>query len=98
MYNNSMENAIKNLRDRLTRKFLVYIKVKVIPKSPANEIAEVMADGTYKIRIAAPAEGGKANKELVRFLKKALGAANVEIISGATERTKLLKISFHANK
>ncbi len=70
-----------------------YIKVKVIPKSPKNEIVEVMADGTYKIRIAAPAEGGKANAELVRFLRRALGAAEVTIVSGKTERIKLVKIT-----
>ncbi|MFH0820193.1 MAG: DUF167 domain-containing protein [Candidatus Peregrinibacteria bacterium] len=86
---------IEELKTALSKKSPLYIKVKVIPKSPANEIVEVMADGTYKIRIAAPAEGGKANRELVRFIKKILSASDVTIISGAAERTKLLKIIHH---
>ena len=81
------------LKSALAQKNPLYIRVKVIPKSPKNEIAEVMADETYKIRVAAPAEGGKANAELLRFLKKSLGAAEVMIVSGKTERIKLVKLS-----
>lgn len=85
-------NFLGILKVQLAQKTPLYIRVKVLPKSPANEIVEVMADGTYKIRIAAPAEGGKANAELVRFLRRALGAKEVTIVSGKTERMKLLKI------
>jgi len=71
----------------------LYIKVKVISKSPKNEIVDMMSDGTYKIRIAAVAEKGKANTELVRFLKKELGVSEVVIVSGQTDRVKLIRIS-----
>ncbi len=86
-------NFIEELKNRLTQKSSLYIRVKVLPKSPANAVVDVMADGTYKIRVAAPAEGGKANAELMRFLKKALGAAEVTIVSGKAERTKLIRIN-----
>ena len=67
--------------------------LKVIPKSPRNEIVEVMADETYKIRIAAPPTDGKANAELTKFLKKSLNAAEVVIVSGQKDRLKLIRLS-----
>jgi len=42
-----------------------------------------------KIAVAAPPDDGKANKELLRFLKKEIGAC--EIVSGKTSRKKLVK-------
>ena len=71
----------------------LYIRVKAMPKSPKNEIVEQMSDGTYKIRIAAPAEKEKANAELVKFLKKELGANEVVIVSGQKDRVKLVRIT-----
>jgi len=52
-----------------------------------------MADETYKIRVSAPATDGKANAELLRFLKKSLGASDAMIVSGKTDRIKLVKIT-----
>ena len=45
------------------------IAAKVIPQSKQNELVEIMEDDkdvTYKIRIAAPPEKGKANKALLK--------------------------------
>ena len=78
----------------LQAKSPLYLRVKVLPKSPKNEIVERMEDSTYKIRIAAPATDNKANIELCRFLKKNLKAGEVVIISGQTDRMKLVRISF----
>ena len=86
-------DLLELLQHQLILKNPLYIRVKAVPKSQKNEIVELMADQTYKIRVAAPAEGGKANAELVRFLKKALGATAVKIISGKTDRIKLVRIS-----
>jgi uncharacterized protein (TIGR00251 family) len=71
------------------------LKIKVIPKSPKNEIVGQMADGTLKIRIAAPPEKGRANEELRSFLagQYNVPAANVTILSGATSQTKLVRIT-----
>ena len=71
------------------------LKVKIIPRSPRSEFAGEMADGTLKIRIAAPPEKGKANEELRAFLARHYGVpkANVEVISGHTAPLKLLRIT-----
>ncbi len=71
----------------------LYIRVKVIPGSPREEVAEVMADGTYKVRVRAKAEGGKANAALLKFLKKHFGATEASIVSGHTDRLKLVRLS-----
>ena len=68
------------------------LRVKVIPRSAKTEIAGTMADGTLKIRIAAPPEKGKANDELARFLAAHYGVARVEIISGHTASLKIVRL------
>ena len=71
------------------------LKIKVIPKSSKSEIVSQMADGTLKIRIAAPPEKGRANEELRSFLARhyKVPAANVTILSGATSQNKLVRIT-----
>jgi uncharacterized protein (TIGR00251 family) len=66
------------------------LRVKVIPRSAKTEIVGQMADGTLKIRIAAPPEKGKANAELIRFLAAHYGVSRVEIISGHTAALKMV--------
>lgn len=72
-----------------------YLRIKVLPCSSKNEITDIMDDETVKIRIAAPPEKGKANKELIKFLSKELEVSKdqITIISGKTDQVKLLKIS-----
>ncbi|PIZ75855.1 hypothetical protein COY05_03170 [Candidatus Peregrinibacteria bacterium CG_4_10_14_0_2_um_filter_38_24] len=76
-----------------------YLRIKVIPKSQRTEITEILDDKengpTYKIKIAAPAEKGKANATLIKFLSKELKiqTEKISIISGKTEHLKLVKIS-----
>lgn len=75
-----------------------YLRIKVIPKSNRNEIVETFTDAdgeeTIKIRIKAAPEKGKANAELIKFLSKEweLPRAAIEIVSGKTERLKLIKL------
>ena len=66
------------------------LRVKVIPRSPKTEIVGTMADGTLKIRIAAPPEKNKANNELIRFLAAHYGVSRVEIISGHSSALKMV--------
>ena len=87
-----MTNYLEKLQSNLAKKSPLYIKVKVVPKSSKNEIVEMMEDGTYKIRVAALPIGGKANAELLKFLKKSLKASEVVIVSGQKDRTKLIRI------
>ncbi|MBU1018338.1 MAG: DUF167 domain-containing protein [Patescibacteria group bacterium] len=69
-----------------------YLRIKVTPKSPKTELVDTLDDGTIKIRIAAPPEKGKANKELIKFLKKHYKTDKVTIISGKSDPLKLVKI------
>ena len=84
---------IETIRQELKEKSPLYIRVKVIPKSPKTEFAEQMADGTYKVRVRAVPEKGAANEELCRFLRKTLEADEVTVVSGGRDRIKLIRIS-----
>ncbi len=70
------------------------INVKVIPKSSRNEIVEVQADGTWRVKVAAVPEKGKANVELCEFLAKefGVGRSSVEVVSGHTSQRKIVVV------
>ena len=53
-----------------------------------------MEDGTLKVRVKAAPEKGKANKEVVAVLAAEYGVreSDVEIVGGATDTVKLIKI------
>jgi uncharacterized protein (TIGR00251 family) len=71
------------------------ISVKVVPKSSRNEVVEVQADGTWRIKVAAAPEKGKANAELCEFLAKEFGVARskVEVVTGHASHRKQVLIS-----
>ena len=71
----------------------VVLTIRVVPRASKNEIKEVMGDA-LKVRLQAPPVEGKANAALVRFLAKVLSvpASSVEIMTGATGRTKRVMI------
>lgn len=71
---------------------MIYIRVKVTPKSPKTELTGELDDGTMKIRIAAPPEKGKANKELIKFLKNHFNTDKITIVSGKSTPLKLIRI------
>jgi uncharacterized protein len=83
------------LKKELIANKQAYLRVKVIPGAPRTEIKDTMADGTIKIAVAAAPEKGKANLALIKFLAEEFGVPknNITIISGATDRVKLIKIS-----
>jgi uncharacterized protein len=71
------------------------IRVKVIPKSSKTELAGYMPDGTWKVKVAAVPEKGKASRELVEFLAEKLGVAKsrIRIVSGETSQIKRIHVS-----
>lgn len=92
----TQENIIiVNLKNELILKKTIYLRIKVIPKSKNTEILEKMTDETIKIRVAAPAEKGKANEELLRFLSEqfCVPKNNIKLVNGKTEKIKLLRIN-----
>ena len=70
------------------------LRVKVIPKSSKTELAGCLPDGTWKIKVAAAPEKGKANRELCEFLAEHLGIAKskVHIIAGETSQLKRIRV------
>src|ERR1035438_10565500 len=62
------------------------IRVKVIPKSSKTELTGYLPDGTWKVKVAAAPEKGKANRALCKFIAEKLGVAKsrVQIVAGET--------------
>jgi uncharacterized protein len=70
------------------------IRIKVIPKSAKTELAGYLPDGTWKVKVAAAPEKGKANRALLDFLAEHLGVAKrrVHIVSGETSQLKRIHV------
>lgn len=66
------------------------LEVKVCPNSKENKVKGV-GDKRLKISIKEKAEGGKANKELLKFLKKKFNL-RCRIKRGLKSRKKVLEI------
>jgi uncharacterized protein (TIGR00251 family) len=71
----------------------IRLAIKVIPNAGRNEITG-FKEGVLQVRIAAPPEKGKANKELTDFLSETLGMkkSSILIIKGQTSRNKIIVI------
>jgi len=70
------------------------VRVKVIPKSSKTELAGYLPDGTWKVKIAAAPERGKANRALCDFIAEKLGVAKskVRIVAGEKSRVKRVQV------
>ncbi len=70
------------------------LPVRVIPRASRNEIAEILADQTVKVRLVSIAGEQETNQELLDFLEEVLGvpAAKMEIVAGSKGRDKLVSI------
>lgn len=77
------------------------LHVHVIPKSAKNQVLgwaeDPAGDRWLKVRIAATADDGAANKELIKFLAKTLETPvkNVKLVKGEASRYKTVKIEGH---
>ena len=67
--------------------------VRVAPRAGRTAAAGAHG-GALKVRVAAPPVDGAANEELARFLSKTFGVPvrAVEIVSGHTSRTKMVRV------
>jgi uncharacterized protein (TIGR00251 family) len=79
----------------LKEKGVIYFNVKVRPSAAKSRVVGELDDETIKIDLAAPAEKGKANEELIKFLAKelAIPQTSIKIVAGKGERKKLVKIT-----
>ncbi len=69
------------------------ISVKVHPRAKRTGSAGKLGDA-FKIDVAAPAEGGRANEACVAYLAELLGVppAGIRIRTGLTSRLKAIEI------
>ena len=69
------------------------LKVKAVPGASRSEIVGRLGEA-LKIRVAAPPEGGKANREILELLAERLGlpAASVTLVSGAASPAKVVEL------
>ena len=69
------------------------LKVKAVPGASRSEIVGRLGEA-LKVRVAAPPEGGKANREILALLAARLGlpAADVTLVSGAASPAKVVEL------
>lgn len=70
------------------------IAVRITPKASRNEITEILADGTLKVRLTESTADAKANQVLLTFLGEVLGVpkSKLEIVAGETGNDKLISV------
>lgn len=74
------------------------LAVRLTPKASRNRIEGIVADadgaGVLKVSVTVVPEDGKANKALIDLLAKSfkIAKSSITIVSGATDRRKLLFI------
>jgi uncharacterized protein len=70
------------------------LRVKVIPKSSKTELAGILEDGTWRVKVAAVPEKGKANRALIEFLAGRLNVpkSHIHIVSGETSHLKRIHV------
>ena len=71
------------------------ITVRITPRASRDEISEILADGTIKIRLTAPPSEQQTNKALIAFLSHVLSVqpSQIEVIAGSTGVDKLVTIT-----
>lgn len=69
-------------------------EVHVQPNAKKNEIIK-QQNGSLKIKITAPPQEGKANRELIALLaqKLKIKKSDIKLVRGETSKTKLIEIS-----
>ena len=69
------------------------LKVRVQPKASRNQV-DGYADGTVRLRVTAPPQGGKANLAVEELLAKTLGVprSRVKVVRGHASRQKLVSV------
>jgi len=70
------------------------LAIRITPRASSNEIAEVLDDGTIRVRLAAPPTDNEANDALLVYLAEILGVpkTQLEIVAGSDGRDKLISV------
>lgn len=71
------------------------LRFRVTPRAKRNEISQVLADGTIKVRLTAPPVEGKANRALIQFLAEVfdISSSKIELTAGRRSRDKVVSVA-----
>jgi len=72
----------------------VRLKLRVTPRSRADEIVGLTDEGVLQIRVTAAPQDGEANQAVLRLLSRALGIPRnaVRLKGGAASRDKWVEV------
>ena len=70
------------------------LRLRVTPKSRADEIVGLTEEGVLKIRVTAAPQDGEANQAVLRLLSRVLGVPRgaVRLMGGAASRDKWIEV------
>ncbi|MBC8128272.1 MAG: DUF167 domain-containing protein [Gloeobacteraceae cyanobacterium ES-bin-144] len=68
------------------------LRLKVVPGASCSAMAGVLGE-RLKVRIAAPAEGGKANRAVLSLLETWLKGTTITLIAGQTSAEKTVCVA-----
>jgi uncharacterized protein (TIGR00251 family) len=70
-----------------------HIELKVITRAKKEEILKLSED-SYRIKVSAPPEKGKANKRVIELLSEEFGVkrSDIKIVSGETSSRKIIEL------
>lgn len=90
---------IEALQKKLSEQGHIEIIVRARPHAARSQLIDVLEDGSLKIDIAAPADEGKGNGMLMKFLGEMfhVSPSSVKILSGKTARLKLVRVTLLNN-
>jgi uncharacterized protein YggU (UPF0235/DUF167 family) len=70
------------------------LALRIVPRSRQNEVAEIMNDGTVKIRLVHAENDEATNQSLLQFMAEVLEVKpeQIELVAGSTGRDKLITV------
>lgn len=86
---------LTELKQRLAQEGKIDVLVRARPHAAKSQFIGVLDDGSLKIDIAAPAEEGRGNAALAKFIGELFDvpSSRVKILSGKAARLKLVRIT-----
>jgi len=74
--------------EKMAKREGIFLPIKVRAGAPKNEL--IMDGERILVKIKEPAQKNRANKELLKFLKKRLNHKEIEIVRGHRSPNKLI--------
>lgn len=70
----------------------VELRIKVVPGANRSGIADLLGD-RLKVRVAEPAEHGKANRAVIELLRDWLSVKEIVVVAGQASARKTVRIA-----